>query len=140
MSRIPQATYDAEGGVELAFPYKRLLVDLLKNEIPAYARTYDPEEKTWWVAAPYAQLAVDLLKSCFSDARIERPSSRKPEPEPIRGTDRAFAVLHLLPTAPPALVDAAFRCLAKLHQRDRGGDVETMKRLNEARDQIVEVA
>lgn len=124
----------------MAFPYKRLLVDLLKAEIPAYARTYDPEEKTWWVAAPYAQLATDLLRTCFPDARIERPSSRQAASEPIRGTDRAFAVLHLLPSAPPALVDAAFRCLAKLHHPDRGGDVETMRRLNEARDQIVEVA
>jgi DnaJ homolog subfamily A member 2 len=44
----------------------------------------------------------------------------------------AYRELHLLPSAPPEVRRAAYRALAMLHHPDKGGDVETMKRINAA--------
>lgn len=44
----------------------------------------------------------------------------------------AYQALHLQPTAPPQLVQAAYRCLAQLHHPDRGGETAAMAAVNEA--------
>ena len=134
---IPRATYTRAGEVDLRFPYNARLVELLKSEIPARARAYDPDDKTWTVIAAYATRAVNLLLDHFPDARIERPGTRA-EPAPPLTPARPFAVLHLLPSAPPELIDAAYRTLARLHHPDVGGDPEAMRALNDARDALRE--
>ena len=138
MPRRAQARYTAFAEVALTFPYDARLVDLLKREIPAHARSYDPDDKAWTVTAAYATRAVDLLLRCFPDARIERPGAR-PGPAPQPSPARPFAVLHLLPSAPPELIDAAYRTLARLHHPDVGGDPEAMRALNDARDALKEL-
>jgi hypothetical protein len=51
--------------------------------------------------------------------------------------EAAFATLHLLPTAPPELVQAAHRTLVKIHHPDvAGGDGQTMVRINLALERI----
>jgi hypothetical protein len=62
----------------------------------------------------------------------QRGASPPPQPQPIRHHDRDFAVLHLLPSAPPTLIEAAFRCLSKELHPDRGGSHEAMIELNQA--------
>jgi hypothetical protein len=53
--------------------------------------------------------------------------------------EAAFATLHLLPTAPPELVQAAHRALVKIHHPDvAGGDGQTMVRINLALERIRE--
>ena len=125
-------------GVELRFPYDARLVASLKAEIPGYARSFEPANKTWTVRSAFAARAVGLLLQCFPDARIERPGTR-PGPASILTPARPFAVLHLLPTAPPELIDAAYRTLARLHHPDVGGDPEAMRALNDARDALKEL-
>ncbi len=140
MSTIPRATYAASGDVEISFPYHARLVELLKAEIPAYARSYDPESNTWSVAAPYAAIAVNLLRGRFPDARIEG-NHRRAESRPGAGApSEHFALLHLLPSAPVELIGASYRVLARLHHPDVGGDAEHMKRLNAARDAMKALA
>jgi curved DNA-binding protein CbpA len=46
----------------------------------------------------------------------------------------------LRPTAPPELVSAAHRCLAKLNHPDAGGNTTTMQRINGAVEQIREAS
>ena len=128
---IPRATYTRTGDVALRFPYNARLIELLKSEIPPYARSYDPDDKAWTVAAPYAALAVDLLRHRFPDARVERPSMTSESPRP-------YAVLHLLPGAPPELIEGAYRILARIHPPDAGGTDKAMRALNEARDLLRE--
>jgi hypothetical protein len=132
---IPRANRTGAGGIELRFPYNAGLVELLKSEIPAYARSYDPDDKTWTVTSAYAARAVDLLLKHFPDARIERPGARLGS-TPQHSIARPFAVLHLLPSAPPELVDAAYRTLAKLAHPDRGGSHEHMVQLTAAHDAV----
>jgi curved DNA-binding protein CbpA len=47
-------------------------------------------------------------------------------------------LLHLLPTAPLAVIEASYRALARLHHPDAGGNAEHMKLLNAARDALKE--
>jgi hypothetical protein len=131
----PGARFRYDGEVTLTFPYDKRLVDQLKAQIPSYARSYDDAAKSWTIAPTYAAVAVSLLRASFPDATIEE-SGHRPEPQPIRPSDQSYATLHLLPSAPAALVDAAFRCLAKLHHPDVGGDAATMRRLTEAHDAL----
>jgi DnaJ-class molecular chaperone len=83
------------------------------------------------VSPAYAAVAVSLLRAMFPDAVIEHAGHR-PGPQPTRPSDQEYAILHLLPSAPPELVAAAFRCLAKLHHPDVGGDAAAMRRLTDA--------
>ncbi len=139
MPRRAQGRYNGFGGVTITFPYNARLIDLLKSEVPPHARAYDPDDKAWTVRSAYASRAVELLLRCFPDARIERTGSR-PGPVPQPSPARPFAVLHLLPSAPPELIDAAYRTLARLSHPDVGGDPEAMRALNDARDALKDLA
>ena len=130
---IPCATFTHAGSVRLHFPYSRRLVERLKRQVPSHSRVYAPDEKTWTVTADYAARAVRLLLAEYPYALVERPRTSV-QPNSIRPTDHALAELHLLPSAPPELIEIAYRTLARLHHPDVGGDAETMKRLNAARD------
>ena len=118
----------------LRFPYDVDLVESIKLQIPSYARTYDPAERTWTVTAMYFSVAFRLMYETFGDVEIVDAGS--PDRAPHAGD--AYRVLHLLPTAPPELVTAAHRCLAKLNHPDRGGSTMTMQRINAAVDVIRE--
>jgi curved DNA-binding protein CbpA len=49
-----------------------------------------------------------------------------------------FSELHLLPTAPREVVDAAYRALSRLYHPDQGrADPEAMYRLNDAYREII---
>ncbi|HXG65593.1 MAG TPA: hypothetical protein VNO70_10830 [Blastocatellia bacterium] len=48
----------------------------------------------------------------------------------------AYQTLHLLPSAPVEVVQAARKARAKLHHPDLGGDAERMKAINHAANTI----
>lgn len=132
MTVIPQARRLGGGGVELRFPYDAGVVDMLKTSIPARHRAWDPALKVWTVDAIYAAMAIRILKTAFPDASIiegSRPNFGRPEP--IRSTDALYRALHLLPSAPPELVEAAYKALTKLNHPDRRPPAER-ERANEA--------
>jgi len=58
--------------------------------------------------------------------------SERPQAAPAAPLTEAYATLHLLPSAPPELVTAAYRALAQLHHPDRGGDTGAMIVINRA--------
>jgi len=125
-----------DGSVRLTFPFDGWLVDALKAEIPGHARTYDPVAKSWTVAPAYAGVAIRLMYQAFTDVEVIDAAAG---PGFDRGGDpreAALVVLHLRPTAPPELVDAAYKCLARLHHPDRGGSTATMQAINAAAEQI----
>ncbi len=137
MSVQPTLTRTRTGGVVLQFPFDRLLVDALKAEIPAHARSYDPDRKVWTVTPAYVAVAFRLMHLTFADVEIEdirEPGRRSADRAPQ--ADDPYVVLHLRETAPPELVTAAHRCLAKLNHPDRGGDHDAMQSINAAVEQI----
>jgi hypothetical protein len=120
MSTLPRIRSKWDSSLELTFPYDPALVDALKANIPGRARSYDPATKVWTVTAAWAAIATRLMVETFGDVEIvddrQEPYRR---PDPIRTSDHRFAALHLMPSAPPELIEAAYRCLSKLHHPDR---------------------
>ncbi len=119
----------------------KAVIEALKDYVPACNRVYVPERKTWRVDASARDCFQSWLayaRSTFG-ARIEwigetdaDPESEWTPPPPKPKAVDPYVTLHLLPSAPPELIRAAFKCLAQIHHPDKGGDEEAMKRLNEA--------
>lgn len=131
----PTITLTRDGRAELRFPYDATFIDRLKATVPAYARTYSPESKTWTISPAYVDVAARLMFAVFPDVEImehARPGSSDRAPH----AGDAYTVLHLLPTAPPELVTTAHRCLAKLHHPDRGGSTAAMQAINAAAEAL----
>ena len=130
----PRIARRYDGAVVLTFPYSGDLVAALKAHVPAHARTYDPDTRAWTIAAAYAGLACQLMRAAFPDVLEEGAGAtfdRGGDPR-----ESALVILHLRPSAPPELVDAAYRCLARLHHPDRGGDTAVMQAINAAAEQL----
>ncbi len=114
----------------------------LKRSVPSHLREYEPDTKQWfvadaartqldrWLGHLYALHGVEAEWLTPDDAgdTHERPhTTAKADP---------FVVLHLLPTAPPEVVRAAYKALSLKHHPDLGGDVRAMQQLNEAYKQL----
>lgn len=143
MTTLPRwATYrvNVDGSVTIRFTYCPAVIDAFKRQIPKAFRVYAAHEgKAWTVRQPYVDEAITLLLRHFPDAQRDAAHhshagwSERTTPPPA--TDH-FATLHLLPSAPRALVDAAYRTLAKSAHPDRGGSDAAMRRLSEAYDTL----
>jgi len=118
----------------------RLCIDTLKSAITPDMRSYNPATREWFVDEDAAGRMRRWLDYCRANlyAEVEwldgeayaDPEAEwtPPKPKPID----PYVTLHLLPSAPPEVVKAAYRALAVLNHPDKGGDEEKMKRLNEA--------
>ncbi len=123
----------------------KMMIEALKDYVPACHRVYVPDRKTWrvdgyahdclhgWLA--YARATFNariewIGGATYEDYEAECPPPYTPPPRP-KPVD-PYKTLHLLPSAPPEVVKAAYKALAmKLHP-DHGGDTEEMQRLNAA--------
>jgi len=133
---IPYIATLPDGSVRLEFPYNAVFIRRLKDEVPAHARSYDPEAKAWFVDVPYAPRIIALFRRTFPDAHIDQDEPARPEPNRERGITTMYGTLCLTAEAPPELVASAYRILAKLHHPDRGGNDERMRQINAAYRQI----
>jgi len=129
-----------DGAVSLTFPFDRWLVDALKATVPGYARRYDPTAKSWTITPAYAQVAARLMHDAFPDVETVDAATPPPFDRGRPARDDPWATLHLLPSAPPELITAAHRCLAKLHHPDAGGSTATMQLINAAADRVREAS
>ncbi len=136
----PTITRNWTGSITLRFPYDADLVESLKAEIPSHARKYDPIVKAWTVSSAYAEIAARLMFAVFPDVDLVDQSRTAPPSDRAPRAGDPYAVLHLRSTAPPELVTAAHRCLAKLNHPDRGGSTATMQAINAAVDAIREAS
>ncbi len=119
---------------DVTFPYDAFVVAGIKRAVPAPLRTYDPDTKTWTVAGRYVSAVYQVLAQVFGDVDIEGT----PPGSESQASDDPWVILHLRPTAPPELVTAAHKCLAKLNHPDRGGSTAVMQRINNAVESILE--
>lgn len=106
-------------------------VDGIKARVPWNGREWIPDEKAWWIDNSYLPLIAALFGNYTA---MRQRSANTPSafdstaiPDKVR---LAFAVIHLLPDAPPEVVKAAYRACAALHHPDRGGDTGLMKQIN----------
>jgi hypothetical protein len=132
----PTITRLWDSSVRLQFPYDAALIDALKASIPVHARTYDPAGKTWTITPTYASTAFRLMSAVFPDVDVVEQTSAGSAGRDRHDGEDPWVILHLRPTAPPELVVAAHRCLAKLHHPDRGGDHDAMLAINNAAEAL----
>lgn len=120
-----------DGDAIVRFDFSYAVVEELKDRIPAYAREYDPKTHEWTIAAgPFVSVVIDVLADCFGKSRVHVTDDRSRE-RAAAGED-PYTALHLLPTAPPELVQAAYKILARLNHPDAGGDTLVMQQINAA--------
>lgn len=123
------------GDAILAFTYDADTVERLKHGIPAYAREWRPDDKQWRIAAgPFVGVAIQIMREEFAIVNVfdDRRDTGAPPPPPFRSPDMAYSTLHLQPTAPPEVVEAVYKTMAKLVHPDRGGTTADMQAINEA--------
>lgn len=137
MAWTARATYVDYDRVVLSCPYDPRFVDEIKGALPPPFRSYDPATKAWTARLPYCERAITILRLFFPSATVEEwEGHTKPPPRPGNLPLDPYATLHLLPSAPPELIKAAYLALSKLHHPDRGGDKEAMQRVNAAYDKL----
>ena len=130
------AIIDKFGNAEIAFDFSHSCVEELKRRIPAHCREYDPERRVWAIErGPFVPVAIDILRDIYGaqnvyvhDDRVSGHQDATSAPQ----QDMAYTTLHLLPTAPPELVQAAYRTLSKLAHPDTGGNAAEMVAINNA--------
>lgn len=91
----------------------------IRYSIPAQYRNY--EDRHWYIHDKYVEGVQQLLASAGPSA-VAKPQA------PVD----PYAVLHLRPTAPQAIIRAAWRELARMLHPDQGGDPEEFLRAKEA--------
>jgi hypothetical protein len=114
------------------FPFDRDVVDSIKSIVPAHSRQYDPDEKCWYISPAYRDVIQEVLEAVFIDVEMDSERTTYTPPPSDRAPRTEYTVLHLLPSAPPELVESAYRCLSLLHHPDAGGTTSTMQELNAA--------
>ena len=124
---------------DVTFPYDAFVVAELKRVVPAWLRSYDPDSRTWMVDGRYVHLVYHVLAQVFGAVDIEGSRTGTSDHRQSASGD-SYQVLHLLPSAPPELVSAAHRCLAKLNHPDAGGSTATMQAINSAVESIREAS
>jgi len=125
----------------LSFKYNPNVVEDLKFDLPVYSRGWDPERRAWRIAEDYADEAFHILRDY--DYYIHQ--FEEPEREPSGWTNvphdkpkspppalPAHTVLHVAADAPPEVIRAAYRAMAKLYHPDAGGSEAKMKEINDA--------
>lgn len=70
------------------------------------------------------------------DTKESRAAKGKMPQTQSRQSNGSWAVLWLANGAPPEVIAAAYRALAKIHHPDVGGSEEQMKKINDAHESL----
>lgn len=108
------------GWWEVIKPEKRI-VEYLRRDVPQAYRQFDGELKRWYVHDKHAESVKQMM---YSHGVVE---------------DDPWAVLHLRPGAPKAIIQAAWRALAKELHPDHGGDEKQFMKVKAAYDKLMKV-
>jgi hypothetical protein len=110
----------------------------LKGIIPVAFRNYEPTKKTW-IITDWGRLDewLDELRSVYA-VETEYDNEQPSRPPPAQSIASPFQTLYLLPNAPPEVVKAAYKALAKIHHPDARGSSEKMIEINRAFEVITQ--
>jgi hypothetical protein len=133
--KIKITTTDGGCGVKIfaadtnAFTYA---ISELKEIVPVAFRNYEPTKKTW-IITDWGCLDewIDELRSVYT-VEIEDDDEQQSRPPPPQSIASPFQTLYLLPNAPPEVIKAAYKALAKIHHPDARGNSEKMVAINRA--------
>ena len=121
----PRATY-SPAGVLFTAPYDAVatptMVEAFKRTIPAHSRRYLPETREWFIATAYADQALHIFRRSFPLADVVHDRTAPPppprSPRPL-AEEHHYAALHLRPSAPREVIEAAYKALVKVNHPDR---------------------
>jgi hypothetical protein len=138
--RVATVRY-TDTGCEISSFFNEEFLRDLKAEIPHFARAWNNSRKVWIVEESYVTVAVEIARRYFRVVEHRHEErAREQHSSTCSGAhydpNGAHSVLHLLSTAPPELVRAAYKCLALLHHPDHGGDVAKMQTINAAYEKL----
>jgi hypothetical protein len=104
----------------------------LKGIIPAAFRNYEPTKKTWLIT-DWERLDewISEMRSVYA-VETEYDNEQPSRPPPPQSIASPFQTLYLLPNAPPEVVKASYKALAKIHHPDARGNSEKMIEINRA--------
>jgi hypothetical protein len=133
--KIKITTTDGGCGVKIfaadtnAFTYA---ISELKEIVPVAFRNYDPAKKTW-IITDWECLDewIGELRSVYA-VETEYDNEQPSRPPPPQSIASPFQTLYLLPNAPPEVIKAAYKALAKIHHPDARGNNEKMIEINRA--------
>lgn len=113
------------------------LVQAFKKNLPRRQYKWRSDVKEWWFDDSTVEMAAALVERHLGPVRhtATRPETISPPTLPADLAE-AYQALFLLPSAPPAVVTAAYKALAKMTHPDHGGATETMQALNSAYERI----
>lgn len=144
-------------GVYLYLPYDAGYVAWIKDHVPAGQRTWEADEKRWWIAETYADGAVKMARtvfplldtSAYDGKGQQRPhedyrqagfggNARQQTQRQEAPASGPHAILFLLPSAPAEVVNAAYKALAKVYHPDAGTRPDTLRMtaINNALDEL----
>lgn len=118
----------------VSFSYDPTLVEEIKYHIDSTQRRWDAESRAWWFTANSIDRVLVLVDNyCTKREReIDSLRSHQDGSELSEEDVAAYLCLHVTPSAPDALILAAYRTLAKVYHPDVGGSTQDMQRLNQA--------
>lgn len=96
--------------------------DYIRRSVPQAHRYYSSDDGGWLVYKAHIQNVAKLGQATFVPMAVE---------------EDPYVILHLRPDAPPAIVKAVWREMAKSLHPDRGGDPEQFKRVQAAYEKII---
>lgn len=117
---------DVEGDIFYA------LIEDLKAYIPGRHRKYDPPTKRWLVKEGQLDTLIDLLKRYNLPYQCEGAGDGPRTHRMALDATTAARTLYVQENAPLAVIQAAYRALAKMTHPDAGGSNEAMQKVNEA--------
>ena len=107
------------------------LIETLKARIPQRRRKWNPATKQWLVTSEMLDTLIATVQHFGLSYDFDDDQKQAHRQMPMSRT-AAAATLYLLPSAPPYVVDAVYRAIAKQHHPDRGGSTEQMQMINAA--------
>lgn len=126
-TEAPRAVITDKGVTISNTPYDPEYVEMLKEEIPARGRRYNPVTRAWSVTPLFMQDALYIATASFPDLVVEdlRPKARPK----ARAEASATWAQAMFAAVPEHLHEATYRALLKALHPDIGGDTMAVRDL-----------
>jgi hypothetical protein len=139
---VPASHRKHEGGSLWSFDpryyacVKTLTEHFFGNVIDSTGGLSEPQTTSWREPWEAYKATMDFADRELRDS-FRKTQDRTNDHAPRRGSlSGAFATLYVAENAPKLIVTAAWRALCAVHHPDKGGDAETMARINAAYDEL----
>lgn len=114
-------------------PYRPQFVDALKQLLPASDRSWDNQTKTWTITERFLGPVQNLAEKAFGAKAtvITKDQAQKASmPPTVRSSTVDTVIVEFFKLLPYEALQKAYRQAAMTLHPDRGGNMESMSKLN----------